>query len=155
MDVQVFWNVIGQYNQNTIIIQVILLIFTVLALSLSYTNKVACLAKLMLGIANLFIGMIFFGYYGTQPIQKYFAFPLYLICGFLFLYECLHNKNDILEKPNLFQIILLLLLTIWGLTGIKSVIFAAYEDIILLICGIYGLYILIKEIRLLKLMKVT
>lgn len=155
MDVQVFWNVIGQYNQNTIIIQVILLNFTVLALSLSYTNKVACLAKLMLGIANLFIGMIFFGYYGTQPIQKYFAFPLYLICGFLFLYECLHNKNDILEKPNLFQIILLLLLTIWGLTGIKSVIFAAYEDIILLICGIYGLYILIKEIRLLKLMKVT
>lgn len=155
MDVQVFWNVIGQYNQNTIIIQVILLIFTVLALSLSYTNKVACLAKLMLGIANLFIGMIFFGYYGTQPIQKYFAFPLYLICGFLFLYECLHNKNDILEKPNLFQIILLLLLTIWGLTGIKSVIFAAYEDIILLICGIYGLYLLAKEFRLLKLMKVT
>lgn len=203
MDVQAFWNVIGQYNQNTIIIQVILLILTVIALSLSYTNKVACLAKLMLGIANLFIGMMFFGYYGTQPIQKYFAFPLYLICGFLFLYECLHNKNDILERPNLFQIILLLLyclyplislvlgnqfpqmvthimpcpivslsitvyagykrksklllllLTIWGLTGIKSVIFAAYEDIILLICGIYGLYLLAKEFRLLKLMKVT
>ena len=125
------------------------------------------------------------------------------ICGFLFLYECLHNKNDILERPNLFQIILLLLyclyplislvlgnqfpqmvthimpcpivslsiavyagykrksklllllLTIWGLTGIKSVIFAAYEDIILLICGIYGLYLLAKEFRLLKLMKVT
>lgn len=155
MDVQTFWNVIGQYNQNTIIIQVMLLILTVIALSLSYTNKVACLAKLMLGIANLFIGIMFFGYYGTQPIQKYFAFPLYLICGFLFLYECLHNKNDILERPNLFQIILLLLLTIWGLTGIKSVIFAAYEDIILLICGIYGLYLLAKEFRLLKLMKVT
>ena len=28
MDVQDFWNVIGQYNQNTIIIQVILLILT-------------------------------------------------------------------------------------------------------------------------------
>ena len=84
MDVQTFWNVIGQYNQNTIIIQVMLLILTVIALSLSYTNKVACLAKLMLGIANLFIGIMFFGYYGTQPIQKYFAFPLYLICGFCF-----------------------------------------------------------------------
>ena len=34
--------------------------------------------------------------------------------------------------------LLLALLTIWGLTGIKSVIFHAYEDIILLLCGLYG-----------------
>lgn len=195
MDAQAFWNVIGQYNQNTIIIQVILLILTVIAVTLSYTNKIVCSAKLMLGIANLFIGVLFFGYYGTQPIQKFFALPLYLICGFLFLYEVRHNKNDTLSRPNLFQIILLLLyclypiislslgnrfpemvthimpcpivslsiavyagykrknklllllLTIWGLTGIKSVIFAAYEDVILLVCGIYGVYLLIKEMR--------
>ncbi|MGN1165166.1 MAG: DUF6064 family protein [Lachnospiraceae bacterium] len=203
MDAQAFWNVIGQYNQNTIIIQVILLLLIVIAVMLSYTNKVACSAKLMLGIANLFIGIIFFGCYGTQPIQKYFAFPLYLICGFLFLYEGWHNKNDVLERPNIFQMILLLLyclyplfslvlgnrfpqmvthimpcpivslslavyagykrknkllillLTIWGLTGIKSVIFAVYEDIILLVCGIYGVYLLVKEIRLSKSMKAT
>ena len=201
MDAQAFWNVIGQYNQNTIIIQMLLLVLTVIAVTLSYTNIVSCSAKLMLGIANLFIGMVFFGCYGTQPIQKYFAFPLYLICGFLFLYEGLHNKNDILERPDLFQIILLLLyclyplislvlgnqfpqmvthimpcpivslsiavyagykrknklllllLTIWDMTGIKSVIFAAYEDIILFICGIYGVYLLIKEIQLSKSIK--
>lgn len=162
---------------------------------MSYTNIVACSAKLMLGIVNLFIGIVFFGCYGTQPIQKFFALPLYLIRGFLFLYEGLYNKNDILEKPDLFQTILLLLyclyplislamgnqfpqivthimpcpivslsiavyagykrknklllllLTIWGLTGIKSVIFAAYEDVILFICGIYGVYLLAKEIE--------
>ncbi|MDY2629646.1 MAG: DUF6064 family protein [Lachnospiraceae bacterium] len=39
---------------------------------------------------------------------------------------------------------------IWGLTGIKSVIFAAYEDIILFICGIYEVYLLTKEMRLSK-----
>ena len=33
---------------------------------------------------------------------------------------------------------LLTLLTIWGLTGIKSIVFNAYEDIILLVCGLYG-----------------
>ena len=109
MDAQAFWNVIGQYNQNTVLIQVILLVLIAVAVTLSYTNKVACAAKLMLGIVNLFIAIVFFGCYGTQPIQKYFALPLYLFCGFLFLYECWHNKNDILEKPNLFQIILLLL----------------------------------------------
>lgn len=181
----------------------ILLILIVIAVTLSYTNKVACSAKLMLGIANLFIGMVFFGCYGTQPIQKFFAFPLYLICGFLFLYEGWRNKKDMLEKPTLFQTVLLflycvypwislvlgnrfpqmvthimpcpivslsiavyagykrknklllLLLTIWGLTGIKSVIFAAYEDIILLVCGIYGVYLLTKEIQLSKSMKAT
>ena len=142
--------------------------------------------------------MLYFWILWDSTDQKYFAFPLYLICGFLFLYEGLHNKNDILQRPNVFQIILLLLyclyplislvlgnqfsqmvthimpcpigslsiavyagykrksklllllLAIWGLTGIKSVIFAAYEDIILLVCGIYGLYLLTKEIRLLK-----
>lgn len=195
MDAQAFWNVIGQYNQNTIIIQMILLILTVIAVTISYISKAAYSAKLLLGIANLFIGLVFFGYYGTQPIQKFFALPLYLICGFLFLYEGLHNKKDILKKPNLFQVILLLLyclyplisfmmgnqfpqmvthimpcpivslsiavysgykrknkllillLAIWGLTGIKAVIFAAYEDIILLTCGIYGIYLLSKEMR--------
>lgn len=195
MNAQAFWNVIGQYNQNTIFIQVILLILIVIAVTLSYCSKAVYSAKLMLGIVNLFIGVVFFGYYGTQPIQKFFALPLYLICGFLFLYEAWHNKNDILHRPELFQIILislyclypiislalgnrfpemvthvmpcpiislsiavyagykrknkllLLLLTIWGLTGIKSVFFAAYEDIILLICGIYGVYLLTKEIR--------
>ena len=33
--------------------------------------------------------------------------------------------------------VLLILLTRWGLTGIKSFFFNALEDIILLICGLY------------------
>ncbi|MGN1433476.1 MAG: DUF6064 family protein [Ruminococcus sp.] len=195
MDANAFWNVIGEYNQQTIIIQLILLAFIAVAVILSYFNRIKYSAKLILGIANLFIAVVFFGYYGTEPIQKFFALPLYLICGFLFIYESIHNKNDAPEKPNPFQItlialyclyplislilgntfpemvthvmpcpvvslsiavyscykrknkVLLALLTIWGLTGIKSVIFNVYEDTILLICGIYGLYILAKEIR--------
>ncbi|WP_242859743.1 DUF6064 family protein, partial [Clostridium paraputrificum] len=46
---------------------------------------------------------------------------------------------------------LLFLLTIWGLTGIKSVIFNVYEDIILLICGVYGVVVITREIRKTKL----
>lgn len=201
MDAKAFWNVIGDYNQQTIVIQLILLAFIAVAVILSYVSRIKYSAKLILGIANLFIGVVFFGYYGTEPIQRFFALPLYLICGFLFIYESVHNKNDTLEKPNPFQItlialyclyplisvalgntfpemvthvmpcpivslsiavysgyrrknkLLLALLTIWGLTGIKSVIFNAYEDIILLLCGIYGLYILTKEIRSSKTIK--
>lgn len=195
MNAQAFWNVIGNYNEQTKLIQIGLLIFITLAITLSYIGKVNWAAKFALGITNLFIGIGFFAWYGTEPIQKFFALPLYLLCGILFLYESLHNKNDLLEKPTPFQSLLivlyllypfisvvlgnsfpqmvtyimpcpivslsitvyagykrknkllLLLLTIWGFTGIKSVIFNAYEDIILLICGFYGIALLVNEIK--------
>lgn len=195
MDAQAFWNVIGNYNKQTWIIQIILLIFVLIAIGLSYMQKVKWAAKFSLGITNLFIGIGFFAWYGTEPIQKYFALPLYLICGILFLYESWRNKDDIIKKPNLIQALLLLLylfypfvsillgnvfpqmvtyimpcpaislsiavyacykrknkvllalLTVWGLTGIKSIIFHAYEDIILLVCGLYGIALLVNEIK--------
>ena len=194
MDAQAFWNVIGHYNQQTKMVQIILFLFLILGIALSYTQKVKWSAKFVLGISNLFIGISFFAYYGTEPIQKIFALPLYLICGILFLYESYHNREDILEKPDLWQLFLLLLylvyplisamlgnqypqmvthimpcpvvslsiavyagykrknkllltlLTVWGLTGVKSVLFNAYEDIILLVCGLYGITLLKKEI---------
>ena len=45
------------------------------------------------------------------------------------------------------SVMLLALLTVWGLTGIKSVIFSAYEDLILLACGLYGVMLLVHEVR--------
>ena len=195
MDAQAFWNVIGNYNEQTKILQIGLLIFLILAIALSYMRKVNWAAKFALGITNLFIGIAFFAWYGTEPIQRFFALPLYLLCGILFLYESWHNKDDLLEKPTPVQsllivlyllyplisfalgnkfpqivthimpcpivslsitvyaaykrknILLLILLTVWGLTGIKSIIFNAYEDIILLICGFYGVALLVDEIK--------
>lgn len=195
MDAEAFWKVIGAYNQHTIVIQIFLFVFVMASVVLSYTNKVKNSAKIACGIANLFLCFGFFASYGTQAIQKYFAFPLYLICGILFLYEGFRNKDDKLHVPNRRQIVLiilyllypfislglgnqfpqmvtyimpcpimslsivvyagyhrknkllLLLLTIWGLTGIKSIIFSAYEDMILLICGIYGAVLLAEEMK--------
>lgn len=195
MDAQAFWNVIGNYNQQTKNVQIILFVILILGIVLSYTQKVKWSAKFVLGITNLFIGITFFAYYGTEPIQKFFALPLYCVCGILFLYECYHSRDDRLEQPNLWQVsllvlyllyplisvmlgnnypqivthimpcpvvslgiviyagykrknkVLLTLLTVWGLTGIKSIIFNVYEDIILLVCGLYGITLLINEIR--------
>lgn len=108
MDVQAFWTVIGTYNQHTIAAQAVLLVFLVFSVILSYQRKNSWMAKFALGIANLFIGIVFFAWYGTEPIQKYFALPLYLLCGGLFLFESWHNREDILEQPNLVQSLLLL-----------------------------------------------
>lgn len=194
MDISGFWAVIGNYNGHTVIAQVVLLFFILAALVLSYTHKVNWAAKFALGCANLYIGIFFFACYGEEAVQRYFALPLFLMCGVLFLYECVRNKNDVLEKPNAFQIILLLLylcypvvsillgnsfpkmvtlimpcpvislsiavyagyrnknlllillMTIWGLSGIKALVFSVYEDLILLVCGIYGLYLFVNGI---------
>jgi len=195
MDAQAFWNVISNYNKQTWEIQIILFMLLFFSGMLSYTRKVKWAAKFLLGITNLFIGIVFFAWYGTEPIQRFFAMPLYLLCGSLFLFESWRNRDDVIEKPNRIQAILLILyllypvvsillgnsfpqmvthimpcpvislsiavyagykrknklllilLTIWGLTGIKSVIFNAYEDVILLICGLYGIMLLVEEAR--------
>ncbi|ULQ59267.1 DUF6064 family protein [Brucepastera parasyntrophica] len=195
MNADVFWKIIGEYNTHTAIPQIVFVCVLIFALILSYNGKIQWSGKFVLGLVNLFISIVFFGIFGTQPIQKYFALPLYLCCGFLFLFESIKNRRDTLAKPNTARfillvlialypaisfalgnrfpemvtyimpcpvislslavysgyrrknIVLLLLLTLWGLTGIKSIFFKAYEDIILLVCGIYGVYLTYREIR--------
>lgn len=195
MDAQAFWNVIGNYNKLTWAVQFVLFVLLIFAMILSYMRKVKWAAKFLLGITNLFIGIVFFAWHGTERIQKFFALPLYLLCSSLFLFESWRNRDDVIEKPNRIQAILLILyllypivsillgnsfpqmvtyimpcpvislsiavyagyrrknkvllalLTIWGLTGIKSVIFNAYKDVILLICGLYGIMLLVGEVR--------
>ena len=198
MDANIFWEIIGYYNSKTILIQIIFFCLLVFSFILSYTGKIKWLVKMILGIINIYMGIIFFGYYGTEKIQKYFALPLFIICGFLFIFECIKNKNDVIEKINKRQIILLILyimypiisillgnkfpkmvtyimpcplisisiilysgykiksklllmiMSLWGLTGIKAFFYNAYEDIILLVCGIYCIIILLKQYKIIK-----
>lgn len=60
MDAQAFWNVIGNYNKQTWAIQILLIIFLIFSIALSYMQKAKWTAKFSLGIANLFIGIAFF-----------------------------------------------------------------------------------------------
>ncbi|OPJ65143.1 DUF6064 family protein [Clostridium oryzae] len=191
MNASLFWNVIAEYNKHTLLIQFVLLSFIAISIIAAYLKHINFLPKIALGISCLFIGIVFFLYYGTQPIQFFFAAPLYIVSGILFIYEAKINKADAIKKPSivtsiLFILVLLypaisymldhkypftvllimpcplislciliyscyskrnrllmLLLIIWGMTGIKSLIFNVPEDLILLICGFYGIYLMI------------
>lgn len=195
MNADIFWDIIAKYNQQTWIIQLFFMILIALSFILSMMKKVQWLPKIILGIANIYIGFVFFLIYGTEPIQHYFAAPLFIATGALFLWEGIRHSNDLFIPFNRFQwllflmvilypavsfllgnsfprmvvylmpcplisfsiliysgykrknIVLLALLLIWGLTGIKSFFFSALEDIILLICGIYCLWLLFSEIK--------
>jgi hypothetical protein len=193
MDAAIFWEIIGRYNSQTLYIQIFVMALLVSSFFLSYTGKCKWLLKLVLGIVNLYIGIVFMGYYGTEKIQTYFALPLFVLCSFLFIFESIKNKNDIFEKLNKLQVCLLIIyilypavsfmlgnrfpkittwimpcpvmslsiilysgyknknrlllavMTLWGLTGVKAFIANAYEDLILLVCGIYCIYVFIKQ----------
>lgn len=195
MNATTFWNVIGAYNQATIFAQCFLLLLLFTSVILALREKWITAPKLMLGICNLFIGIIFELKFGTDPIQKYFAAPLFIVIGILFLYEGIRYPKDKFKqfgKAEIFLLILtlcypliscllghyfpkmvlyimpcplicfslliysryqrknkllLLLMTIWGMTGIKSLFFHVMEDTILFILGIYGIYLILKEIR--------
>ena len=195
MTAESFWNSIVLYNQNTKNIQPVFLLLIIVSVIFSLSGKIKNFAKIALGAANLFIAISFFGFYGTENIQKFFALPLYALCGILFIYEAFKNKDDRLALSSSIQLILLflyclypvisamlnhrfpkivtyimpcpiislsialyscyskknkllmLLLVLWGLTGIKALFFNVYEDLILLLCAIYGIFILVKEFR--------
>ncbi len=46
-------------------------------------KKLKWAAKFSLGIINLFISIGFFAWYGTEPIQKFFAFQMFLLVLYL------------------------------------------------------------------------
>ena len=87
MDAYTFWNVIGNYNEYTLIIQIILLVFVLTALVLSYSKKTNWAAKFALGIVNLYIGIAFFALFGTEPIQ--FFSPCHCFC---FVESCFYMR---------------------------------------------------------------
>jgi hypothetical protein len=195
MDAQVFWKVIGNYNNATWTAQYILFALIIAGVVLAYFGKAIWLPKFALGAANLFIGTVFFLVYGSEPIQTYFAAPLFISAGLLFLWEAanftcsafsrfsrmqwillcmvaLYPLVSLLLGRSFPQIvtnvmpcpiislsiviyacyehqnkILLALMAIWGLTGVKAFFFNALEDVILLICGVYCLFTLVRQIR--------
>ncbi len=195
MDAEAFWAVIGRYNQATWGIQAVLLAAVAAGIITASLQRAVWLPKVTLGITNLFLGVVFFLYYGTEPIQTFFAAPLYIAVGILFLWEGIRYRDSAFVRFNrvqwallalvmLYPVVslcmghtfpqmvvcimpcpvvslsilvyscyahknkfLLALLTLWGLTGIKSVFFNAWEDMILLLCGVYCLCLFIGEIK--------
>lgn len=195
MDAERFWNVIANYNQATVYVQMILGICLILSCVIARKGKATWLPKVVYGGISLFLAIVFFLIYGTEPIQFFFAFPMFLVLGCVFFFEAFKHKDEEFCKFTKLQWILTVLvliyplvsivqgksfpemlmyimpcpvvcigiilwqsygsrnlvslvaLTIWGLTGVKAFFFDAYEDLILFAMGILALVILIKEIK--------
>lgn len=73
----------------------------------------------------------------TFPHIATYIMPCPFISLSIVVYSCYEQKSKLI----------LLLLTIWGVTGLKAFFVNAFEDIILLICGLFCLWILIRTMR--------
>lgn len=93
-------------------------------------QTILLLLYLLYPIVSLLLGNSF-------PQMVTYIMPCPVISLSIAVYAGYKRKNKIL----------LALLTIWGVTGIKSIIFNAYEDIILLVCRLYGVVLFINEIK--------
>lgn len=65
MTADLFWNIIEDYNRQTWIYQAALMGALVFGFILSLKKRAQWFLKITLGVANLFIGTVFFLYYGT------------------------------------------------------------------------------------------
>lgn len=118
MNAQSFWNVIANYNQATIYIQIILCICLILSCMIARKNRLRWLPKVVYGIICMFLAFVFFLGFGTEPIQFYFAFPLYLLLGIVFVFEAVRNKQEEFQKFTKLQWGLVALVVIYPLVSI-------------------------------------
>lgn len=113
MSAEIFWRVIGNYNQKTWMMQSILLMVIIASVTLAYYRKVVWLTKIILGATNLFIAIVFFVCYGTEPIQTLFAAPMYLAISILFLFEGIKYYDSLFIPFNKVQWVLLILVVLY------------------------------------------
>lgn len=118
MNAESFWKVIGNYNQSTLFIQVILGLCFIFACVVARKDKLRWLPKVVYGSICIFLAIVFFLIFGTEPIQLYFAFPLFLLLGLVFIFEAVRNKREEFQKFTKIQWALVMLVLVYPLVSI-------------------------------------
>ncbi|WP_069997177.1 DUF6064 family protein [Cellulosilyticum sp. I15G10I2] len=118
MDASKFWKVISNYNGATYVLQIAILSTLVVSCILARKEKVVWLPKVSYGLTSIYLAFVFFLVFGTEPIQYFFAFPLYLLLGLTFIFEAVKHKDEHFEKFTLGQWILGALVAVYPLVSI-------------------------------------
>ncbi len=98
MEASNFWKVISNYNSSTYVLQIAILSVLVASCILARKEKFVWLPKVSYGLTTIYLAFVFFLGFGTEPIQYFFAFPLYLLLGSTFIFEAVKHKDEKFEK---------------------------------------------------------
>jgi hypothetical protein len=90
-----FWNQIAIYHENTIYIELLMIIIGIILTILLFSNPInrhQILMKIYLSFTFLWMGIVFFYGFDKSPIGLYFAGPLFLVISALFLADIYYRK---------------------------------------------------------------
>lgn len=118
MDASKFWDVISNYNEATYLLQVVLLVALVVSCMLARKGKLVWLPKVAYGLTSIYLAVVFFLFFGTEPIQYFFAFPVYLVLGITFIFEAVKHKEENFEKLTKIQWLFSGLVAVYPLVSI-------------------------------------
>lgn len=113
-----FWNTIGNYNLETVGIQVVfsILLIGILGISFLKKNRLVTLSTFTIfGLLFLFVGVYFFLITDKSFTANIFG-PLFILIGCLFLYGLLNDKTEI-QQPTKFQFLLYALVLLYPLVS--------------------------------------
>ena len=90
MSPETFWIQVSRYNQDTIWIQLVLLIALLILVYRIYARpgfRTDAWLKILFAVLFTWNGVVFFLLYASNPISTYFGAPLFLILSVLFLID--------------------------------------------------------------------
>ncbi|MBA2882089.1 hypothetical protein HNR65_002430 [Desulfosalsimonas propionicica] len=127
---EIFWNILKNFRDDTIVIQLLLIIGALIAFFLAFYRpgkQTDAFVKLFLFFAFAWNGIAcFIVYCGKSPTAKFLGGPLYLVVAVLFLFDLFFTKkikfnfplNNWRRRISVFLIILSFLFPVFGiLTG--------------------------------------
>lgn len=119
MNAEAFWSVIANYNSATIFLQFGLLLLLIAGcIAARREATFGYLPKVIYGAISLYMAVVFFLIYGTEPVQHFFAFPLFLLLGITFIYEGIRNKADVFQRLTVPQWVLIALVALYPLASV-------------------------------------
>ncbi|HEY9059249.1 MAG TPA: DUF6064 family protein [Pseudobacteroides sp.] len=133
-----FWNVISTYNQQTMWLQIpmVIMLMSLVLMALFIGKEWMQVAlKVSLFVVFSWVGIIFFWVYDQSAVGRFFAGPLYILVGVLFLVDSI-KKNMVFELhkmkiPRLFTLLFILLYALYPV--LSFVLGGRYPSIVTLI----------------------
>lgn len=125
MDTEAFWIQIGEYNEATIIFQVILFVAGAVLTCLTFTRpgrKMDVWMKAFFALAFAWNSVVFFFMFSTNPIGRYFGAPLFSILTLIFIADIFTKKTSFQfpeakwkKGATIFWLLLVVLYPVFGL----------------------------------------
>lgn len=91
---EIFWNTIARYNENTWVAQIVITLIGILLTVLLYrypTRRVRCAMKIYMVFINAWVAVVYYSIYGSGRSYHYILAIFWLLLALIWLWDLLTN----------------------------------------------------------------